>query len=341
MIQLVGVSGLFYILYGKDDFRCREALEEIKKGLGDPEMLAVNTSSLDSEQLNLSQIKDTCSAVPFLCPARLVIVQGLLARFEPKPGVQRRPTRSPAGSNSELQEWQALGDYVKQMPPTTVLILLDGEITGNNRLLRSLSPLASVKVFPQLRDNELGNWIQKRVSQGGGTISREAVSLLVQLIGGDLWTMSTEIDKLLAYGLGGVTEDNVRQLTSYAREANVFALVDAILEGRPKMAQQLLHQMLQEGAAPSYLLVMITRQLRLIVRARELKQGLSRSEMRKRLGVTSDYSLDKALKQAKTYTLERVRSAYHGLLEADIAIKTGKYDGDLALDLLVMDLCRR
>ncbi|MBL7209305.1 MAG: DNA polymerase III subunit delta [Dehalococcoidia bacterium] len=340
MIQLVGVSGLFYILYGKDDFRCREALEEIKKGLGDPEMLAVNTSSLHSEQLNLSQLRDVCSAVPFLCPARLVIVQGLLARFEPKPGVQRRATRSPAGSNSELQEWQALGDYIEQMAPTTVLVLLDGEITGNNRLLRSLSPLANVKAFPQLRDNELDNWIRKRVSQGGGTISREAVSLLAQLIGGDLWTMSTEIDKLLAYGLGGVTEDSVRQLTSYAREANVFALVDAILEGRPKVAQQLLHQMLQEGAAPSYLLVMITRQLRLIVRARELNQGLSRSEMRKRLGVTSDYSLDKALKQAKTYTLERVKSAYHGLLEADIAIKTGKYDGDLALGLLVIELCR-
>ena len=332
---------MFYVLYGKDDFGCREALEEIKKGLGDPEMLAVNTSLLDGEQLSLGQLKAACSAVPFLSPARLVIVRGLLGRFETKSGVQRRVNRSRVEPNSELEEWQALGDYIKQMAPTSVLVLVDDEIRGNNRLLKSLLPLAKVMTFPYLRDNELGDWIQKRVSQSGGTISAGAINLLVQLIGGDLWTMASEIDKLLAYGSGHIVEDDVRQLTSYAREANVFALVDAILEGRLKVAQQLLHQMLQEGAAPSYLLVMITRQVRLIVRAKELSQGLSRSEMRNRLGLTSDYSMDKALKQAKAYTLERIRSAYHQLLEADIAIKTGKYDGDLALDLLVIELCRR
>jgi DNA polymerase III delta subunit len=33
-----------------------------------------------------------------------------------------------------------------------------------------------------------------------------------------------------------------------------------------------------------------------------------------------------------------VKKTYQKLLEADIAIKTGKYDGDLALDLLVVEL---
>ena len=332
---------MFYILYGKDDFSRHQALEEIKRGLGDPEMLAVNTSLLDGQQLSFGHLEDVCSAAPFLCPARLIIVEGLLGRFELKSRLGRRVNRSRAGPGSELGEWRGLSDYVKRMPPTTVLVLIDGEIKSNHPLLKSLLPLAKVMTFPQFRDKELSNWIQKRVKQGGGTITPGAVNLLVGLIGGDLWAMSSEIDKSLTYSSGHlITEDNVRQLTSYAREANIFALVDAILEGRRKVAQQLLHQLLQEGAAPSYLLVMITRQLRLIVRAKELSQGLSRPEIRSRLELTSDYSLDKALKQAKTYTLERIKRAYHKLLEADIAIKTGKYDGDLALDLLVIELCQ-
>jgi len=330
---------LFYILYGKDDFSLQQALEEIKSELGNQEMLAVNINMLDGQQLSPSQLKDACSAVPFLCSHRLVIVKGLLGRFELKSGSERRATRSRAKLDSALEEWIKLAEYVKQMPPTTVLVLIDGEVKSNNRFLKSLASLAKVKGFAPFSDRDLGEWIQERVTQGGGTISPGAVKLLVGLVGADLWTVSSEIDKLLAYCSGQViTEDSVKQVTSYAREANIFALVDAILEGRRKVAQQLLHRLLQEGASPSYVLTMITRQLRLIVMAKDLGSKLSRPENRDRLELTSDYGLEKAVRQAKAYTLERIKKAYHQLLEADIAIKTGKYDGDLALELLVVEL---
>ncbi|MGA7678067.1 MAG: DNA polymerase III subunit delta [Dehalococcoidia bacterium] len=327
------------MLYGKDDFSLQQKLEEIKKELDNQEMLAVNTSIFDDRQLSLSQLKDACSAVPFLCPYRLVIAKGLLGRFELKSGSERRTTRSRTKLNSGLEEWMGLAEYVRQMPPTTMLVLIDGEIKANNRLLKSVASQAKVMVFAPVSDRNLSDWIQDRVKQGGGTISPGAVKLLVGLVGADLWTMSSEIDKLLAYCSGQViTEDSVKQVTSYAREANIFSLVDAILEGRRSVAQQLLHRLLQEGASPSYVLAMITRQLRLIVIAKDLGPKLSRPENRNRLEPTSDYGLEKAVKQAKSYTLERIKKAYHKLLEADIAIKTGKYDSDLALDLLVVEL---
>jgi len=330
---------LFYILYGKDDFSLQQKLEEIKKELDNQEMLAVNTSIFDDRQLSLSQLKDACSAVPFLCPYRLVIAKGLLGRFELKSGSERRTTRSRAKLNSGLEEWMGLAEYVRQMPSTTMLVLIDGEIKANNRLLKSVASQAKVMVFAPVSDRNLSDWIQDRVKQGGGTISPGAIKLLVGLVGADLWTMSSEIDKLLAYCSGQViTEDSVKQVTSYAREANIFSLVDAILEGRRNVAQQLLHRLLQEGASPSYVLAMITRQLRLIVIAKDLGPKLSRPENRNRLEPTSDYGLEKAVKQAKAYTLERIKKAYRKLLEADIAIKTGKYDSDLALDLLVVEL---
>ena len=330
---------MFYILYGKDDFSLQRALEEIKNELGDQEMLAVNTSMLDGQQLNLNQLKDACSAVPFLCSHRLVIVKGLLGRFESKSGSERRTTRSKSKVDSALKEWMELVEYVKQMPSTTVLVLIDGEVKASNRLLKSVSSLAKIKGFAPLSDRDLSDWIQDRVKCGGGTISPGAAKLLVELVGADLWTMNSEIDKLLAYCSGQViTEDSVKQVTSYAREANIFALVDSILEGRTKVAQQLLHRLLRDGASPSYILAMITRQLRLIVMTKDLGPKLPRPENRDKLGPASSYSMDKAARQAKAYTLERIKNAYHHLLETDIAIKTGKYDGDLALDLLVVEL---
>ena len=330
---------MFYILYGKDDFSLQQALEEIKNEMGNKEMLEVNTSTLDGQQLRLSQLMDACSAVPFLCPCRLIIVKGLLGRLETKFGSERRTARSKAKNNSALEEWTGLAEYIKQMPPTTLLVLIDGEVKTGNRLMKSLAPLAKIKGFPPLNDRNLSDWAQGRIKEGGGNISPAALKLLIGLVGADLWVMSGEIDKLLAYCSGEViTEENVKQLTSYAREANIFALVDAILEGRRSQAQQLLHRLLQEGASPSYILAMITRQLRLIVMAKDRGRKISRPGITDSLEPISDYSLDKAAKQAKAFTLERIKKAYDQLLEADVGIKTGKYEGDLALDFLVVEL---
>ena len=53
-----------------------------------------------------------------------------------------------------------------------------------------------------------------------------------------------------------------------------------------------------------------------------------------RLGLKSEFPLRKTLEQAQRYPLERLKSVYKRLLEADLSIKTGRYDGRLALNLL-------
>ena len=330
---------MFYIMYGPDTFSRHQVLEEIKSGLGRTDMLSVNTSLLDGQQLTPDQLKDVCSAVPFLCPARFVVVDKLLERFEPRPGSAQRGDRSRQKSNSQLKEWQSFGDYVsKQMPSTTVLIFTDGKLTYRNTLLKFLAPLATVRTFPHLKSKELGNWIIKRVKQGGGTITPEAVELLIALVGGDLWAMGNEVDKLLAYCSGRMTtEEDAKQLTCYYREVNIFRLVDSILYGRRKMAQQQLYRLFQEGVEPLNVLNLITRQLRLIVRVKELMGRMSRVQIQDKLGL-QDYALDQILGQAREYEIERLKRAYHKVLESDIAIKTGKYEGDLAVDLLILEL---
>ncbi len=330
---------MFYILYGPDTFSRHQVLEEIKSGLGRSDMLSMNTSLLEGQQLTPDQVQDVCSAVPFLCPARLVVVDRLLERFEPRPGSAQRSNRSKQRSNSHLKEWETFGDYVsKLMPPTTILVLTDGKLTYRNRLLKFLAPLATVRTFPYLRSKELGNWITKYTKKGRGTITPEAVELLIALIGGDLWAMGNEIDKLLAYCSGRIiTEDDVKQLTCYYREVNIFHLVDSILYSRRKTAQQQLYRLFQEGVEPLNILSLITRQLRLIVRAKELMGVMSRAQIQDKLGL-QEYALEQILGQAREYEMERLKRAYHKVLESDIAIKTGKYRGDLAVDLLILEL---
>ena len=63
-------------------------------------------------------------------------------------------------------------------------------------------------------------------------------------------------------------------------------------------------------------------------------------EIQNRLGVTADFAFRKIMEQADSYPLPRLRRVYAQLLEADLAIKTGKYDGELALNILIATLCQ-
>lgn len=313
---------MLYILFGADDFSLREELEKIKEGLGDKELLASNTTVFEGHQLKLGQLVDVCSAMPFFGSHRLVIVEGLLGRFGEGEG-------------------RSLKDVVGGMPETTVLVFIDGQIKRDNPLLKELAPQAKVKEFPLLRGAALSGWIQRRVAKGSGTISPQAVRLLAALVGENLWVLASEIEKLLLYTYGRrIEEGDVKEVVSYAREASVFAMVDALIEGRASTAARLLHQLLQEGATAPYLLFMITRQLRLLVQAKELTlKGVPASLIKDRLGLASDYTLTKALEQSKRYSMGRLEQVYRKLLETDLAIKRGKWKGELALDLLVAELC--
>jgi DNA polymerase-3 subunit delta len=327
---------MLYILYGQDGFSLNQALEKIKAGLGDLQTVATSTSRLDGRHLALTELRNKCDAVPFLSSHRLVIVDGLLGRFEEKQG---KPRSGKGKSRDGMGEWEGLDSYVKQMPETTVLVLVDEDVQGNNPLLKKLSPVAEVRAFPLLRGKELKAWIRQRVKTEGGDITPQAVNLLADFIGGDLWAMDGEIQKLLLYSQQRpIGEDDVRQLVSCIQEANIFALVDAVAEGRTESAQRILHRLYDEGVPAVYILVMITRQFRLIALARDLEKGLSRLQIQERLGFKASYGLDKTLNQAKLYDFAGIKRAYDKLLETDLAIKTGKYSDKLALEFLITEL---
>jgi DNA polymerase-3 subunit delta len=220
------------------------------------------------------------------------------------------------------------------MPETTVLMLVDEEVKGTNPLLKRISSLAELRAFPLLRGKDLKTWVRQRVKEEGRDITPQGVNLLAELIGGDLWAMNGEIQKLLIYNQEcPISEDDVRQLVSCVQEANIFSVVDAVAEGRTELAQRLLHRLYDEGVPPTYVLTMITRQFRLIAQARDLGKGLSRLQIQDRLGLKSSYALDKTLSQARLYDFEGVKRAYGKLLETDLAIKTGQYSDKLALEL--------
>jgi DNA polymerase-3 subunit delta len=229
------------------------------------------------------------------------------------------------------------------MPETTLLVFVDGPLSAANPLLQTLRREAQVLELKAPAGEALARWIKTAAQQRGSSISPAAIGCLAQLVGDDLWTLDREIEKLSLYAAGrGIEEADIRELVAQVREASIFAAVDAILEGKVGLALRLLHQLRQDGREVSNIMAMLERQLRLLALARELtEQKVVHGELGHRLGIPNQFALNKTLEQARRHSEKDIAWCYHRLLEADLSLKQGRMEPDLALEVLVGDLAVR
>ncbi len=340
------------IIYGEDGFRVHEALEELRREIESGDALGGSSTELDGATVKPEELLNASQTMPLLGGRRLIIVRGLLGRFEAKRRTKRRTERGKAKAKADsdgdsdsdnnaglLGDWQAAVDALPDLPESTVLALVDGKAGARNPLLAALSQAADVQQFAPLKKGELAGWIRERAELYGARLEGRAIAAMADLVGGDLWAVDGELRKLATYaGDDVISEANVRSMVSQVREANAFALADAIVEGRGDQAIALFQRLLADGDAPLRLLALIARQYRLLIQARELlDQRLSPAEIGNRLGVHG-FVAQRILQQAPPYSAGQLRSAYGRLLEADLSIKRGIYNDETALELLIYEL---
>ncbi|MCB0099874.1 MAG: hypothetical protein KDE46_29275, partial [Caldilineaceae bacterium] len=90
-----------------------------------------------------------------------------------------------------------------------------------------------------------------------------------------------------------------------------------------------------------YLLTMITRQYRIMVKVKDAASsgGGNEYDIAKLVG-ESPYPVKKALQQSRQYKIEELDAIMERLLETDYAMKTGA-DPETAIDVLVAELTQR
>jgi DNA polymerase-3 subunit delta len=336
---------MYYIFHGEDEFSRTEEVNRMRAEMGDPQFADLNTTRFDGKKVGLGELQHACNAIPFLADRRVVIVEGMLARLDPrrKKGEEGGEEEAQAATGQELA--RELEGLLDQLPEHVRLFFLESKtLSKTNPILKyaaSDKGRGYIREFAPLKEAAVPEWIQGRVKAKGGAIEVEAVNALAANIGPDLRLIDAEIEKLLAYRRQErIRAADVRNLVASVREANIFELVDAVGERRTDRALLLLHKHLDDRAEPPQLMGMIARQFRLLFQVKDLgARGLSVNEMAERLGAQS-WIVGKVWKQSQRFTLERLEEAYALLLESDLAMKTGRSEPTVALDLLIMQLTR-
>lgn len=316
---------MILFLFGADAFRSRQKLNEIVSKFKQKDQAGLNLEILDMSEKTPADFHKVVGAMPFLAPTRLVVVKNLLAE---------------GGVQDQAAVWAALEGG--KIPSTTTVVFFEYQPFDKRlKFFKSLKKLAQTQEFPVLSEYELTGWIKATVKKRGGKISVGAVDKLAALAGNDLWRISSELDKLLAYCRGReIAIADVAELVRANLDENIFHLVDAIGQGNRRQALKLLHENLALGKNEQYLLTMIAFQFKNLAQIVPLKEkGMSPDEIKRELKM-HPYVIRKTMNQARNFTMKKVEQVYDKLINADLAMKTGKIDPRTALDLLVVGLSR-
>ena len=118
----------------------------------------------------------------------------------------------------------------------------------------------------------------------------------------------------------------------------MFAMVDAIAEGRTQVAIASIQRLLEQQEDPFSIFGMIARQFRLLLLAKEhLVSGGYPKDLASTLGI-HPYPAEKVARQSRSFSLSRLETIYRTVQDYDLRIKTGRIEALLALELLVSGL---
>ncbi len=317
---------MILFLFGADAFRSRQKLNEIIAKFKRTDKSGLNLETLDMSEKEAPDFFRVIGAIPFLAPTRLVIVKNLLADSEAK-----------------TQELISAALQQKKVPATTTVVFFEYQpIDKRLKAFRELKKLATSQEFTPLSEYELAGWIKAEVKKRGGKIEAGAADKLSAFTGNDLWRVSSELDKLLAYCRGrAIAVGDVAELVRANLDENIFHLVDAIGQNDSRQALKLLHENLALGKNEQYLLSMIAFQFKNLAQVVPFRgKNMSPDELKRELGM-HPFVIRKTMDQARHFTMAKVEQIYDKLVKTDLAMKTGQIDPRTALDLLVVGLSGR
>jgi len=267
-------------------------------------------------------------------------VQSAVAAAEQLPMMSsRRVVRIKDFAKLRDADEQVLIAYVKNPAPSTVMIFVADDLDKRKALSKALLDNCTVVDFAPIKDAEARKWCQTRLKELKVAIDEQVLTEIIRLVGTDVQTLYTELDKLAAAAIdsGRITLDLVDELIGRSRELSNFELADHLLAKNRKRALETLHRLLDDGAEPLMLVGLIASNYRRLAMGKDLLSRGGPAE------VFRNVSMPPFKRESYLATLQRSDAAKLAkgiqlIAAVDLAIKTSQATPRLQLEMLVCEL---
>jgi DNA polymerase-3 subunit delta len=328
-----GSTPTVYLFFGNDKLAIHEAIASMQSKLGDPTTADMNLQRYSGSEVEISDLIQSCTIVPFLAHRRLTVIE--------------HAEHLPSNANWRTQ----LIDFLDTLPTTCALVFIEDTDYYRDKKKKYESSSfvyqwaqdhpesAYVQSFFIPRGASFVSWMQKRCQSMGGKIEPPAAELLADWVSEDPFLANEELAKLLDFvdRKRPIEFEDVQQLTPYRGQEDIFSMVDALGQRQGKQAQKYLHSLLAEEDI-RYVFAMIVRQFRLLILAREaLDEGKPPGNSLP--SNTPEFVVKKIIGQSQKFSSDLLEMIYHELLEIDLGSKFGGFDLAFSLDSFIAKYC--
>lgn len=314
-------SGQFkpaYLLYGEERYLKRQYRDKLKAALCAPDD-NMNNHFYEGKNVSVGEIIDLAETLPFLAQRRVIFMD-----------------------NSGLFKsgGEQMAEYLGAQNESTVLVFTESEVDKRSKLFKALQAKGCAVEFAVQDENTLKRWVAGTLGKEGKKITENTAELFLNKTGTDMENIYMEMEKLICYCMDrDVVEPRDVEAVCTTRVSNhIFDMVTAIAEKRQKDALELYYDLLTLKEPPMRILFLIARQCNLLLQARAMKsKGASNKEIASGLGVPP-FAVGKYLSQASRFKSVVLRRALSRCVEAEEAVKTGRMNDVMSVEILIVSV---
>ena len=305
-----------YLLYGEEMYLRKQYRDKLKFALLPCED-TMNCHYFEGKDVNVNEVIDLAETLPFFADRRVIIMEntGLC-----KSGGEK------------------LADYFTASAPSSVIVMVESQVDKRSRLFKVIRDKGRVCEFIQQNEETLKKWILSLTKKEGKNIKENALNLFLEKTGLDMANIKSELEKLFCYTMkrDEITCEDIRSITTQRISNRIFEMISAIAEKKQQAALDMYHDLLLLKESPLGILTLIARQFNLMLQVKELSQkGLSPRAIGEKVGLLP-YIVQKYQKQAAQFKKKDLRDALTACAQADEAIKFGKLNDVLSIELLII-----
>jgi|GEM_PF-1669867 len=215
------------------------------------------------------------------------------------------------------------------------LVLVEDKIDKRTVYYKTLKKRADIITCDPLKPHDAADFVRKRCSALGASISSGAARHLVDKIGADQQLLDAELRKLVM-GADTIGVERIDELTPASLEESAFALTDTLATGQAEQAIEIYRQLRLSGTAAPDILGVLAWQLEVITQI--VAANTSNQQAVSRVSGLHPFVVKKNWQLASGLAMEQIRSMIIITTEADIAIKSSKTPDDEIVEQLLLNL---
>lgn len=305
-----------YLLYGEEDYLRSQYRDKLKKALtGEDDTM--NYHYFEGKDVPVGEVIDLAETLPFFAARRVILIE-----------------------NSGLFKHggEALAEYLAAPAESVCFVFAEKEIDKRSRLYKAVAARGRAVEFKVQDESILKRWVLGMLKKENKKITEKDLEFFLEKTGTSMENISKELEKLFCYCLEKdvITREDIEQICTRQVNNQIFDMMNAIAEKKQKKAMELYYDLLTLKEPPMRILFLLARQFNILLQVKELKKkGHDNKSIGEAVGLPG-FIAGKYVTQAGRFSTEDLRQAVTDCVEAEEAVKTGRMNDVLSVEVLLV-----